>query len=145
MRKISILYLLLMWCGFVCAQESFGCWGSQDERAQSSLGETIVVCNESMSSGFQQGDWDQITSLEKVDDASVRCYYDKQAKRVVIETEDCLKVAFYTLGGTLLQKINGIAGGRNYFDLSPLNEKVVLIRIETGVPGKQKTYKIVME
>lgn len=75
MRKISILYLLLMWCGFVCAQESFGCWGSQDERAQSSMGETIVVCNES----------------------------------------------------------------------SPLNEKVVLIRIETGVPGKQKTYKIVME
>ena len=53
MRKISILYLLLMWCGFVCAQESFGCWGSQDERAQSSMGETIVVCNESMSSGFQ--------------------------------------------------------------------------------------------
>ena len=89
--------------------------------------------------------WDQITSLEKVDDASVRCYYDKQAKRVVVETEDCLKAAFYTLGGTLLQKINGIAGGRNYFDLSPLNEKVVLIRIETGVPGKQKTYKIVME
>ncbi|WP_455584932.1 hypothetical protein [Bacteroides sp.] len=145
MKKIYILLLLFVWGGIVYAQESFGCWGSQNERAQSSMGESIIISSESMNSGFQQGDWDQITSLERVDERSVCCYYDKQTRRVVIETDEDLKVSFYTSKGVLLQKINQLQRGRNYLDLGLLNAEVILIQVETILPGKQKTYKVFME